>query len=64
VETPRGHWDRPLSDDELREKFRSLAAPVLGSAVDEAVALVEQLERPGALAHLLALLRRGCAISA
>jgi 2-methylcitrate dehydratase PrpD len=58
VETPRGHWDRPLSDDELRAKFRSLAAPVLGSAADDAITLVRELERPGALARLLRLLGR------
>ena len=32
VEIPRGHWDDPLSDAELRDKFLALAGPALGPA--------------------------------
>jgi 2-methylcitrate dehydratase PrpD len=57
VEDPRGHWDNPLSDGELRAKFLGLAEPVLGADAARAVELVGELERPGVLAALLALLR-------
>jgi 2-methylcitrate dehydratase PrpD len=57
VETPRGHWDRPLTDAELRAKFLDLAGPVLGLRAERVADLVGALERPGALADLLALLR-------
>jgi len=58
VETPRGHWDNPLSDTELRAKFLGLAAPALGAlAAAEVADLVEGIEAPGALGRLLALLR-------
>ena len=57
VENPRGHWDNPLSDAELRAKFLALAGPALGSAAARAADLVGELERPGALRELLAVLR-------
>lgn len=59
VETPRGHWDNPVSDDELRAKFLVLATPALGAAAREAADLVAEVDRPGALARLLDLLRGG-----
>lgn len=57
VEDPRGHWDNPLTDAELRAKFLGLAGPALGPDAARAADLVGELERPGALAALLALLR-------
>ena len=57
VEIPRGHWDAPLSDAELRGKFLALAAGVLGSRGTEAADLVDKIEEAGALQELLALLR-------
>jgi 2-methylcitrate dehydratase PrpD len=57
VENPRGHWDNPLSDAELRAKFLALAGPTLGPAAARAADLVGELERPGALRELLAVLR-------
>jgi 2-methylcitrate dehydratase PrpD len=57
VEIPRGHWDAPLSDDELREKFLALATPALASRAEVAADLVDRIESPGALTELLALLR-------
>jgi 2-methylcitrate dehydratase PrpD len=53
VETPRGHWDNPLTDGELRAKFLALATPVLGPAAREVADLVEEVDRPGALGRLL-----------
>jgi hypothetical protein len=58
VEIPRGHWDAPLSDGEVREKFLGLAGGVLGSSASEAADLVGRIEEPGTLQELLALLRR------
>jgi 2-methylcitrate dehydratase PrpD len=58
VEIPRGHWDAPLSDAELREKFLGLAGAVLGSQASKAADLVGRIEEPGTLQGLLALLRR------
>ena len=58
VEIPRGHWDAPLSDGELREKFLGLTGGVLGSRASEAADLVGRIEEPGTLQELLALLRR------
>jgi 2-methylcitrate dehydratase PrpD len=53
VETPRGHWDRPLSDADVRDKFLALATPALGAARAAAVAdLVAGLEAPGAFDEL------------
>jgi 2-methylcitrate dehydratase PrpD len=57
VENPRGHWDNPLSDADLRAKFLSLAGPALGSAAGRAADLVGELEHPGALALLMQTLR-------
>jgi 2-methylcitrate dehydratase PrpD len=57
VENPRGHWDNPLSDGELRAKFLALAGPTLGHAAAAAADLVGELERPGALTGLLKTLR-------
>ena len=59
VETPRGHWDNPLTDAELRAKFLALATPVLGGAASEVADLVDEVDRPGALDRLLERLRRG-----
>jgi hypothetical protein len=41
----------------LRAKFLDLAGPVLGLRAERVADLVGALERPGALADLLALLR-------
>jgi 2-methylcitrate dehydratase PrpD len=57
IETPRGHWDNPLSDSELRAKFLLLATPALGPAASTVAELVERLDRPGTLTRLLTLLR-------
>jgi hypothetical protein len=57
VEDPLGHWDNPLSDGALRTKFLGLAGPVLGADAARAADLVGELERPGALAPLMTLLR-------
>jgi 2-methylcitrate dehydratase PrpD len=57
VEIPRGHWDAPLTDAELREKFLGLAGTVLGSRARAAADLVDRIESPGALPELVALLR-------
>jgi len=57
VEIPRGHWDAPLSDAELREKFLALAGAVLGSRAQAAADLVDRIESPGVLSELVALLR-------
>lgn len=59
VETPHGHWDDPLSDDELRGKFLGLAGPALGARAADAADLVGEVETPGALGRLLRLLRTG-----
>lgn len=59
VETPRGHWDHPLSDTELREKFLGLSGPVLGARATAAADVVGEIETPGALGRLLELLRAG-----
>ncbi|MBI3045097.1 MAG: MmgE/PrpD family protein [Betaproteobacteria bacterium] len=55
---PRGDRRNPLSEDELRAKFRSNASLVLGGAqaarLEEAVARVSALDNVGELAALLA----------
>jgi len=56
VEIPRGHWDDPLSDGDLRDKFLALAGAALGSRARTAAELVERIESPGALSELVALL--------
>jgi 2-methylcitrate dehydratase PrpD len=58
VETPRGHWDAPLSDAELREKFLGLAGVALGARAAGAAGLIDRIEAPGVLSELLAVLRR------
>jgi 2-methylcitrate dehydratase PrpD len=58
VEIPRGHWQDPLSDAELRDKFIALATPALGSRAMAAADLVGAIESPGALSELLALVRQ------
>lgn len=59
VETPRGHWENPLSDGELRAKFLGLAGVALGAAAAGTAAdLVAEVEVPGALGRLLDLLAR------
>ena len=57
VEIPRGHWEDPLSDDDLRDKFLALAGAALGSCAKAAADLVDRIESPGALSELVALLR-------
>ena len=57
VETPRGHWDAPLSDAELREKFLMLAGHALGPCAVAAADLIDTIEGPGVLPTLLGLLR-------
>jgi hypothetical protein len=57
VQTPRGHWDKPLSDALLHAKFLALAGPALGPEAARVADLVGELERPGALAMLLKTLR-------
>lgn len=58
VETPVGHWDNPLSDSALREKFLSLATPALGGDAVVLADLIERLDEPDALPKGRALLRR------
>ncbi|ELW1649026.1 MmgE/PrpD family protein [Enterobacter oligotrophicus] len=57
TEVYRGHAQNPLTDEELRAKFDSLAIPALGaersSALYQAAA---HFERPGSLAQMTALL--------
>ena len=57
VEIPRGHWEAPLSDAEVRDKFLGLARPALGPSTEAAADLVARIETPGALPELIALLR-------
>jgi len=57
VEIPRGHWEAPLSDAEVRHKFLGLARPALGPSTEAAADLVARIETPGALPELIALLR-------
>jgi len=57
VEIPRGHWDAPLTDAELREKFLGLAGAALGSRAEAVAAVVDRIESPGAFSELVALLR-------
>src|SRR3989338_6190590 len=57
VEIPRGHWEDPLSDDDLHEKFLALAGAALGSRAKAAAELVDRIESPGVLTELLAMLR-------
>lgn len=57
VETPRGHWDRPLTDAELTDKFLALATPVLGAAAPAVVAAVDALDTAPTVQPLLDRLR-------
>jgi 2-methylcitrate dehydratase PrpD len=57
VEIPRGHWEDPLSDEEVHEKFVALAGAALGSRAPTAADLVARIELPGVLSELVALLR-------
>lgn len=58
VDYPKGSIQNPMSDDELRAKFDSLAAPVLGASraaqVAEQVAHIEACRDVGVLMRLLA----------
>lgn len=58
VDYPKGSIQNPMSDDELRAKFDSLATPVLGAEraaqVAEQVANIEACADVGALMRLLA----------
>jgi 2-methylcitrate dehydratase PrpD len=57
VETPRGHWDNPLTDTELTDKFLALATPVLGRAAPAVAAAVDALDAAPTLKSLLDRLR-------
>jgi len=58
VDYPKGSIQNPMSDDELRGKFDSLAVPVLGEAraaqVAQRVATIEECKDVGELMRLLA----------
>jgi 2-methylcitrate dehydratase PrpD len=58
VETPVGHWDNPLSDSALREKFLTLATPAVGGDAVVLADLIERLDEPDTLPKVRALLRR------
>jgi 2-methylcitrate dehydratase len=54
---PPGHDKNPLTDDQLHEKFRGLAEPVLGAdrvtACLEQISEIQTLQRPHELIRLL-----------
>lgn len=58
VDYPKGSIENPMSDDELRAKFESLAAPVVGSLrcaqITDAVARIERCANVGGLMRLTA----------
>ena len=58
VDFAKGSLENPMSDDELRAKFESLAAPVVGLArceqIADSVARLEQCADVGALLRLAA----------
>lgn len=57
TEVYRGHAQNPLTDEELRAKFDSLAIPALGAQKSEALyQAAAHFERPGSLATITALL--------
>src|SRR5262245_53696854 len=59
VEYHRGHWKNPMSDTELEEKFRPLAAHVLpASRIDALLARLWVLESVGDVAELFRLTRK------
>jgi 2-methylcitrate dehydratase len=56
----KGHAQRPLSDSELEDKFRSLSAPLLGRrAADAVLAAAWRLEKLADVRDLLGLLKFG-----
>lgn len=56
VDFPKGSIENPMSDDELRAKFESLAVPVIGAArAARIVATVAELERCADAGELLRL---------
>ena len=58
VDYPKGSIQNPMTDDELRAKFDSLAIPVLGQARAAAVAAgVENIEECGNVRELMTLLQ-------
>ena len=60
VERPRGGYDRPLSEDELANKFRRLAGMVLPpGSVNELTTLLPELKNESDLEPLSRLLRTG-----
>jgi len=57
VDYPKGSIQNPMSDDELRAKFDSLAVPVIGAArAAEAAAMVAGIEQCGDVGQLMKLL--------
>ena len=59
VEYHRGHWRNPMSDGELEEKFRLLAAPVLPAPrIDALLQRLWALETVSDVAELFALTRK------
>ena len=62
VDYPKGSIQNPMSDDELRAKFDSLAAPVIGAAraaqIAELVGAVDECGDVGELMRLTAIPRR------
>jgi 2-methylcitrate dehydratase PrpD len=55
---PVGHPRNPLSEDEVAEKFRTLAAPVIGAARAESIRrIAANLPREASIAQLMAALR-------
>ncbi|MDX9911567.1 MAG: MmgE/PrpD family protein [Phycisphaerales bacterium] len=60
VEHPKGHPQNPMTPQDVRRKFHTLASPVLGqSTCDRVAELVEQLESLNDVRALTSLLRRG-----
>jgi hypothetical protein len=57
VETPRGHWDQPLTDADLTAKFLALATPSLGDAARDVIDLVATLDTAPSVKPLLDHLR-------
>jgi 2-methylcitrate dehydratase len=57
VDIPIGDAQRPMSEEDVREKFRALAADLLSpSRAEEIIAIVDALERLDRIADLTALL--------
>jgi 2-methylcitrate dehydratase PrpD len=56
IDFPKGSIENPMSDDELRGKFESLAAPVLGQKrADELAERVQNIESCANVAELMKL---------